>query len=412
MISRFRIGQSLLFFVACVFLYAAIIKFSALDDFLISLDSWSLVPENLHPVVSVLVPATELSAALFFLLNLSKRNAAYLMSILLIAFSITYASHLITTEIPDCNCMGKILAFNSERDEALFVLIRNGIMLLMVIAGLVLTKTTPNPASPTPHQQDTTQGQRATLTRAGFTLIETLATIALIAILVSLLLPSLSSVRDLSKNTRATSDLRQHATIVSLYTDDWDGNLPFFADPFATQTVVRTSQVTVAFQYFSSHIFWPYPLMDTYYRGVTIGDDVFRSPFLDDTTVFDTAYYYTCSAIASPAYWDENSRSGMTQLKPNKLSSVRYPSAKGLMSIDPWLFVWQTNTIVTAENNAQFKTMIADMSGAVHSIPVGKLQETVNTGDGGTTAELGGHRLGAYPSAMHTRHGILGRDLP
>jgi prepilin-type N-terminal cleavage/methylation domain-containing protein len=66
---------------------------------------------------------------------------------------------------------------------------------------------------------------RARLTGPGFTLIELLVTVAIIAILASMLLPALAGAKLRAQNTRCLSQLRQCGVAMQLY-------LPEFADQY------------------------------------------------------------------------------------------------------------------------------------------------------------------------------------
>jgi len=62
--------------------------------------------------------------------------------------------------------------------------------------------------------------------RTGFTLIDLLVVIAIIALLMAVLLPSLQAAREQDRAVVCQSNLKQWATILRLYTDDHDGRLP------------------------------------------------------------------------------------------------------------------------------------------------------------------------------------------
>ncbi|HVX86630.1 MAG TPA: prepilin-type N-terminal cleavage/methylation domain-containing protein [Phycisphaerae bacterium] len=62
--------------------------------------------------------------------------------------------------------------------------------------------------------------------RSGFTLIELLVVVAIIALLISILLPSLARARDQAKKTACASNLHQLGIALTTYTSEFDGNLP------------------------------------------------------------------------------------------------------------------------------------------------------------------------------------------
>ena len=66
--------------------------------------------------------------------------------------------------------------------------------------------------------------------RGGFTLIELLVVIAIIAILASLLLPTLGRATNLAKRSACLSNLRQVAIAADLYTQDNHGRMPFVTE--------------------------------------------------------------------------------------------------------------------------------------------------------------------------------------
>ena len=65
--------------------------------------------------------------------------------------------------------------------------------------------------------------QKNKMIKSGFTLIELLVVVAIIAVLVSLLLPSLSRARETAKSVRCKSNLHQGHVFATMYASDYNG---------------------------------------------------------------------------------------------------------------------------------------------------------------------------------------------
>ncbi|MGQ9525573.1 MAG: DUF1559 family PulG-like putative transporter [Armatimonadota bacterium] len=77
--------------------------------------------------------------------------------------------------------------------------------------------------------------RRYTLVKAGFTLVELITVIAVIAVLAGILLPVLASARASARNSVCTSNLHQLGVAFQAYVQDYDDLLPYgidFADKY------------------------------------------------------------------------------------------------------------------------------------------------------------------------------------
>ena len=63
--------------------------------------------------------------------------------------------------------------------------------------------------------------------RRAFTLIDVLVSLAIIAVLIGLMLPALSSIRETSRKVVCSSNIRQIGLSTAMYADDYKGQLPF-----------------------------------------------------------------------------------------------------------------------------------------------------------------------------------------
>jgi prepilin-type N-terminal cleavage/methylation domain-containing protein len=140
-----------------------------------------------------------------------------------------------------------------------------------------------------------------------FTLIELLVVIAIIAILASMLLPTLRNARETAKSAVCQGNLKQLGICVFNYSGDWGGYVPpvYFSDPVNNYYVwyaqmVREGYIGQAREYFSY-----------YHPGrQNTGEPLLRCPSLDkylnedrSTYFMNRAYFQSTNAPDGNVWW-------------------------------------------------------------------------------------------------------------
>jgi prepilin-type N-terminal cleavage/methylation domain-containing protein len=167
--------------------------------------------------------------------------------------------------------------------------------------------------------------------RNGFTLIETILVVVLVALLLSLILPSLQNTKKLAGGARSSSNLRSHASVLAVYAADYDDLFPYLTDPKATRSVVRceSAGIAVSILYFEASRYWRIGLADSYYQGAW-NSSAFFTPYRVGEGRAE--YLLSCTTIADPRYYSsEEAQAPPQNLRPVRGTEVHFPSAKGLL---------------------------------------------------------------------------------
>lgn len=249
--------------------------------------------------------------------------------------------------------------------------------------------------------------------RRAFTLIETILVVLLVGLLVSLLLPALAEARMAARAMASTSQLRGHGQIMAMYSGDWDDAFPWFADPKATQTVVRCEErnTSIVIAYFYSSNTWNYALADAYYSG-NFDDESFYPPGMPDWEGTSgkrggpTPYGYGCAFIARPEFWNQETRIGPKQWGPTRTSEVTFPTDKTLL-ISDWPLYRSLVDPLQAPGAINAQTEMCFVDGSAERRKVSDLRSGYPSGDG--TFQGSFHPFD-FMYTLHTIDGVRGRD--
>lgn len=177
---------------------------------------------------------------------------------------------------------------------------------------------------------------------AGFTLIETLACITIVAIVLSLVIPSLRDARASAKEQASQGLARQLAMVAFGYAHDWKDALPFFATPRDPWSPAWIGGRAYGNQPFDAQARLWLSFLANEGRIEPVRDEMFLSPEqraiaqgFDPRTVRTALYFMTFTAFSAPDYWSPGRNGELPPpdalLHGQKLASVRWPSAKGLL---------------------------------------------------------------------------------
>jgi len=73
-------------------------------------------------------------------LNLARGTAQVIGALLLVVYTAAYCVHLAMGIRPDCQCLGRVVAYLYDRNEALWNVVRNGVLIGLLAAAWLLRR--------------------------------------------------------------------------------------------------------------------------------------------------------------------------------------------------------------------------------------------------------------------------------
>lgn len=378
---------------------AGVIKLVDLGEFERQLASWSLLShDTLRFGVVIGLPIVEIGMCAAFACFPSRRVViAAGMLVLLFTFSVAYSIEAIAGTSPDCGCFGMLFRQMEFRTETGWVLGKN--LLLAVPPALLIW-------SRRCHAPTASHG-RASGAR-GFSLVETLVVISVVAIMTAIVLPALSHARRSGRVSTTLSTVRQHSGVFLMYSQDFSEQFPYFTrpEPGPSTTLIDPSGLERVVDYFGARYAWPTALTARYYNGAESRSGVFVSPFRTELQRPSWDYLYPCVFLADPTYWRPETRMfPPMQFRSTRQSDISFPSAKVLISDECY---WETT-----QNTPSPFAAAGCVDGHAERVSAQRIPRpyVLGEGTGNPNTSPYGYHAGSNDVFMHTIGGVSERDF-
>lgn len=248
--------------------------------------------------------------------------------------------------------------------------------------------------------------------QSGFTIVEVMAVIAIIAVLLAILVPVLASSRDSAKHTARLSWGRQLGQATAMYTGDFDGLYPYLGVPRSSEGPVTYKGIELSKKPFYNRLFWINPIADGYLADAssplpwTISGGPPRGIFSHvPEGVLISGWSLSATTCATVEFWRTETVPHERMLRGMGIHQVVYPSQKVILmrGIDP---IAESASMLSTEGklgrDADDELVLAD----------GSARTYVESELTGSVAEGRPTQWGAIAIPMHgTVDGVAGRDF-
>ncbi len=234
----------------------------------------------------------------------------------------------------------------------------------------------------------------------GFTLVEMLVTIGIVAVLIGIMIPALSGVRFEAAKTVTLANQRGAFETLTHYMIDHDGEFPYYGTPGTHEAVLEWDGRQIDDRYWSQPRFWGLYLHTQGYEGWTsLGPEAHARSYEERRNDeecagcgprYESLHVLTNTLYAEPNFWLEEIEAHKRYHRGMRGSQIAHPSAKAILIM----------AVYGDPTNPDARTLMHFGDGH------GELVRFVDLEPG----VMRGHMNFSGWPAFSTKHGVRGRD--